>query len=452
MIKTLLSEKDGSWDEHLSRAVIAYNNTPHTAISMSPSKYLITKNHHHFSDPPLQSQLKQYWKVGHPSFLPFKLSDKVLMKVQHKGFLNVNKFLPKFEGPYKVVKVDSYGVSYQLLDETNNKTYKAHHSKLKIFKEIPLYISRNPLYCELSLEKEGESVDSANEETYCTLPDNMANLSWSSDSEDLVDSDSSDSECSVTTKCSSYSDEQSSGISVREGEEDLRLESTICCEICKFEESIESSLSLGSRHESPGRCQFIRYGCDEPSMSDSIIHKTPIDVTHRFLPSCEIEFLDNPGLCIDRVADDLGVQLLDISTPIRSHTCSSQESSVVFFDTIQTTPINLQDALDWQLSYSDDTDFEFDNLDDPRMPREVLEGYLERHIVEESFVGFEDSFVPGQNLSRLNEIRQSEPTFGAASVCTSDTKMVRHTRSMGPVETYENVQSRVLEHKNRDGT
>ena len=60
LIKTLLSEKDGSWDEHLSRAVIAYNNTPHTAISMSPSKYLITKNHHHFSDPPLQSQLKQY--------------------------------------------------------------------------------------------------------------------------------------------------------------------------------------------------------------------------------------------------------------------------------------------------------------------------------------------------------------------------------------------------------
>lgn len=43
-LRSLVQNGD-NWDDHLSTAVITYNNTRHSELSMSPSQFLLTKTH-----------------------------------------------------------------------------------------------------------------------------------------------------------------------------------------------------------------------------------------------------------------------------------------------------------------------------------------------------------------------------------------------------------------------
>ena len=461
LIKTLLAKDENNWDEHLSRAIIAYNNSPHSAISMSPSRYLITQSHNHCSDPPLQSQLRQYWKVGHPKFLPFKINDKVLMKVQHKGFLNVNKFLPKYDGPLKVIRVDSFGVSYQLLDD-NGKVYRAHHAKLKFFKDTPSYISNNPIYCEFLNKNQDVGEDNVivpNDDTYCTVPNETINLSPSddTDSDDLSSVYCSDPDADFSNTDSSGSDTDSDTGTISRGDTGCILSRTnecnvvnvlaqnsggsiepmIKCKICEVEDAIERSLLLGSLMPSP---KMFRQFSARDSMLSNNSCRTIIDVTHRLLPDCELEILNGSNLGSGNpieVFPDIGPA--EVSTPNDERIMNrySQSSSSVISSAY--TEINVVDVLDWQVSSTEDTDNEFDN---PQMIRDVL-----NEDIEESFVGFGASFMQEENLLRLNEIRQSVPSFVASNPCLSSNKNVRHTRSQGPVKDYPNVQTNTLERK-----
>ena len=71
LMKTLL-DQNNNWDEHLSRVVIAQNNTLHKELGMSPAKFLMTKSHAVSTDPTLQGHLRERWKVGHQNFCLIK--------------------------------------------------------------------------------------------------------------------------------------------------------------------------------------------------------------------------------------------------------------------------------------------------------------------------------------------------------------------------------------------
>jgi hypothetical protein len=91
-----------SWDVALPRAIITYNNTIHAELHLSPSSFLMTKVHQVSHKPPLQGDLALRWRVGHPRFSAFDVDEMVLYKIQHKGFLNINKLCPCFRGPFKI--------------------------------------------------------------------------------------------------------------------------------------------------------------------------------------------------------------------------------------------------------------------------------------------------------------------------------------------------------------
>ena len=145
LLKTIVDE-GSRWDEHLSRAVISYNHAPHTELGMSPSQFLLSKSHSMAANLPLQPELQSYWRMGNPKFMSFKVGDLVLKRNELKGNNNINKFLPRFTGPYKICKVNSKGLTYDIKECGTDGVIKAHHSKLKLFKQPPKYLSENNLY------------------------------------------------------------------------------------------------------------------------------------------------------------------------------------------------------------------------------------------------------------------------------------------------------------------
>lgn len=138
------------WDIHLPKAVTVYNQTMHSEIKMSPSEFLITQAHKTSKFKFTSDKIPLLWKTGNPRFLPFKVNDLVLMKIHHLGFLTTNKLSPNYRGPYRITQVNDNGVTYRLLDEGTDKVIKVHHSKLRLYKSVPRYLSNNPIYAELT--------------------------------------------------------------------------------------------------------------------------------------------------------------------------------------------------------------------------------------------------------------------------------------------------------------
>jgi hypothetical protein len=120
-----------NWDKFLPTSVIAYNNTYHSELLMSPVNFLLTKSHKVNTDLLLDSnQVKKLWRIGHPKFIPFEVGQMVLMRVQLKGNLTTNKLAPNYRGPFSVTKVNNNGVTYQLMDPSSQGILRAHHTML----------------------------------------------------------------------------------------------------------------------------------------------------------------------------------------------------------------------------------------------------------------------------------------------------------------------------------
>lgn len=113
---------------------------------MSPSKFLLSKGHQSNCDVPLQGELRETWRVGHPKFLPFKLGQLVMVKVHRQGNLTIYKLSPTFKGPYEVTHINNNGVTYQLRDRNSGEVFRVHHTQLRLYKEAPKYIIQNPYY------------------------------------------------------------------------------------------------------------------------------------------------------------------------------------------------------------------------------------------------------------------------------------------------------------------
>ena len=66
------------------------------------------------------------------------MSDHVLLVEQLKGYLNVNKLLPKFSGPFRVKEVNENGLTYII--ENQFATKRAHYDQLRFYKMPPRYL------------------------------------------------------------------------------------------------------------------------------------------------------------------------------------------------------------------------------------------------------------------------------------------------------------------------
>ena len=98
------------------------------------------KEHVHYDVPIVNAEIKEMWYRGHPQYSAFKVGYKVLMRIQRPGRLNIHKFSPLYKGPFTVIKVNQYHVTYELRDDDLGNIYKAHHVQLKVFKKPPRYI------------------------------------------------------------------------------------------------------------------------------------------------------------------------------------------------------------------------------------------------------------------------------------------------------------------------
>ena len=140
-----LSAQSGNWEGDLAKAVTVYNSTYHSEICMSPSQFLLTKNHDSINRPLVPCHETAYWKEGNPSFAPFHKGQKVLKKVTFKGKLVADKFAARFEGPYTVVSLTSK-VTYLLKCEESGVETRAHHTQLRRFYDPPRYLLQHPAY------------------------------------------------------------------------------------------------------------------------------------------------------------------------------------------------------------------------------------------------------------------------------------------------------------------
>lgn len=140
----------------------------------------------------IDSKTMEAWKPGHPSFSPFKLKEKVVLKVNKLGNALKFKLGQKFTGPYEVVKVRENKVTYEVKSCSNNEIIKAHHTQLRLFKDPPPYLQKHMLEC-MELEETGEPESRNNNEVgNChEWLDNNFNSSVSSSSESSCNTSSS---------------------------------------------------------------------------------------------------------------------------------------------------------------------------------------------------------------------------------------------------------------------
>ena len=225
-----------TWDSNLSRAIIVYNNTFHSELKMSPVKFLLTKSHKTSMDIPLQSKITQTWKVGHPKFLPFQLGQTVLMKVHRKGFLNINKLSPRFKGPYTVIKVNENGVTYQLRDDLTGDISRGHHSKLRVYKIPPKYLSEHPYFTAVNTDHLEAELSEANNGAILSFGCTSSDLSSESLIE-VINSETTDLDSSEVTVAynSSFSGSNIARVVMDSRCRDLPLGT---CRGCQFESRI----------------------------------------------------------------------------------------------------------------------------------------------------------------------------------------------------------------------
>lgn len=82
----------------------------------------------------------------------------VVKKVVRKGYNTTNKFLPRYSGPYKVVKVLAGGTAYKLkyLTDPYNPLI-AHHTQLKRWGKVPQYLEEHPPFWNNETDSEKDS-------------------------------------------------------------------------------------------------------------------------------------------------------------------------------------------------------------------------------------------------------------------------------------------------------
>ena len=151
----VLTRETNKWDEVLSRALLTYNHTVHSETGCTPAERIMRLSHNVHTLPLLSAGISNPWAEGHPRYKPFAVNSLVLRKSILLGNLTSNKLVPRFDGPYQVMKVNANKVTYELLSLEEEKMVKAHHVQLKPWYQAPGYLLKHlQLYDSVELEED----------------------------------------------------------------------------------------------------------------------------------------------------------------------------------------------------------------------------------------------------------------------------------------------------------
>jgi hypothetical protein len=383
-----------TWDESLPRAVMSYNNTVHRAINMSPSSFLLVNKHSVSSNVGVSAETREVWRTGHKNFQSFKLGSKVVKRRVMKGRLNTNKLEEKYEGPFVITKIHGNRVTYEL--KNNGKIIRAHHSQLKRWYECPSYLSKNMLYRKFNVDttngvarnrfRDGTGEDNMEVE----IARNSLGCSQSSDSDsnsDLIVSfipQISRWTSGELERPSNPAPEAGSGAAAFGVEDD------------NFHLYLE------------GAC----VGCSSLAVS---------------LPVKEASATQSEGNAIDTRADSAGDPLLpweqswELSFDASTEVDVTNDSSRIGY-TMESTDKTLDELYNMHVQTGSDTDIHYvngSNIESTISSLErTIDEYYDRYVLRAP-----DSIVVDQGKSLVK------------------------TRSRGPVQSYPNVQPRILERK-----
>jgi transposase InsO family protein len=108
-IKGVVGINPEQWPAAVSRALIVYNNTWPLEIKETPSNFILCRNHVEGNNN--GDGVVENWLEPHSKFEPFKVDQKVAMKVYRVGNKLDYKLDKKYTGPYRVSKVQSNDVT-----------------------------------------------------------------------------------------------------------------------------------------------------------------------------------------------------------------------------------------------------------------------------------------------------------------------------------------------------
>ena len=445
-LNSLVSEGSG-WDVCLPKAVITYNHTFHSELCMSPSNFVLVKPHVESADDiPFQGNLIQRWKVGHPKYVPFSVGQHVLMKIEQKGSLNINKLSPKFKGPYKISKVNENGVTYQLINPNSGAVIRTHHAKLRVYKLPPIYLSNNALYKELNdLNDEECMIDR------CSDAELVDDFCDSSSDTDFVNNDLS-RKCSMNFDVSSNDDSLFSGFS---GSLDVPTSSALSLVPVASPVQTMSSCKLPSEP-----CKGCKFERDQETNKLTNANKSFVTFGN-YNNVMEEQNVDEEGSSILGEGDDCehGVVRPDVSDMP-----NVQRRSVQFYR----LALGWNDDEDWKFSSIDDVDDDIAPIGEiVDVPPVVVNSLESSHATvsdniegnscttasetEKSFVGFEHE--KRNNVDKLNEVLDKilMNSVEQCGVTTTRNSLPRpHTRSRGCVKDFPNVQTITLERRKRN--
>jgi hypothetical protein len=144
-LKDLLKSQTNSvnsWGKCLRKVVSIYNHTFHSEIKTSPSDFVLTQINTSANDALVQS-VRDYWSEGNPSFLPYRVGQKVCRKILYQSRETRIKLSDVYDGPYIILKVQPNGLSYEIRPVTLDgveSVKRVHYTQLKIWREPPKYL------------------------------------------------------------------------------------------------------------------------------------------------------------------------------------------------------------------------------------------------------------------------------------------------------------------------
>ena len=177
-----LVRDSSTWDDVLPKAVVIYNNTYHESIGRTPSQMILNVAHKGSPSPKLNND-KEYWRIGNPNFLPYRIGDFVLKKVERSGRLNIHKLSEKYSGPFRVSKVQPNKVAYEV-EDPEGRIIRSHFSQLRPYRAPPKYLDDLMII-------EGDDVNEKPEEKcYSRAPMTCGGIGYLDDSTESDDEDS----------------------------------------------------------------------------------------------------------------------------------------------------------------------------------------------------------------------------------------------------------------------
>ncbi|CAF3414798.1 unnamed protein product [Rotaria socialis] len=143
------AETSQDWPSALPHVVMMHNNTRHDSLKTSPAKKILNHAYNVNQKPVLSKQETQYWKVGNPSFKPYKVGALVLKITPRVGNRTHYKLQTLYSGPYAVTKILENKTSYSIRSIDDGTVIpNVHHTQLRTWISPDKILLQNPDFLE----------------------------------------------------------------------------------------------------------------------------------------------------------------------------------------------------------------------------------------------------------------------------------------------------------------